>query len=549
MCVTTKDRSATIYWNLHMETVNTTLFICSPFLQTKCDPFKNSIVDLYSANITSNSSSFISVLTIKYVTPLQHHTRWYCFADTQLGVTSSAQYDLNVFAAAEIPTCNAVTLINEINIQISCSTQKVFPGSVCIFYIYINSSSEHELDQGSISYTHQQNVTTGYYTTNCNYTVSVAILGPGSHMFRAEMYPNITSNITERIKTTSQYTSPITIGYPKAVLGTNCYLKDFIKENETSICTCYDNNTSFLPTQVTWSTGNSKDGTLNFTARRPTHTEMRFQCVVSNILNFTNVIIYQPIIAYPPDIFLTLNNAELDLCLDENHDIYGSCSVSDSYPSTSVSIYINNVLLDANHVSKSMDHRFNTSYTSSGVVNVTCLAYNVAFSVSKTKYLTIKGPPERPNIFELIKKETISSSQKSHLAIIMCQSRGGVPSSKLLSLACDTMETDATNGDTVTLEVNMTRASTDLNCTCVVWHESKCLQNITTESLRLYLFDDYSPVDINSAAVAVGVTLGFVLLVSISVNIFIMRRFKSKYATNFLRMIFFKCIIFFNACV
>ncbi|CAL1535870.1 unnamed protein product [Lymnaea stagnalis] len=501
------------------------LFICTENNAT-CVPFTNTVLETYTANKTSNSTSYISTFTIKTVTPLQHDSRWLCQAEFQDEHIESKLYNLRVYAVPQTPTCDKVSLLNESNINIKCMTDKVFPGSICVFYIITNQTSPSELKYGQLSYAHQQDNATGYYKTRCTYTISANFIGPGTHTFNVIMYPDITSNILEEMKRISDYSTPITIGYPKAALGTDCYLKDYIKENETSTCTCYDNNTSFLPTQVTWSTGDSNNGTLHFIVRRPSNTEPSFQCVVSNNLNFTNVIIYQPRVAYPPDMSLTLKNVELDLCLDKKLDIIGSCFVSESYPASAISIYINNVLLDANHFSNTLDHTFNSSYQSSGVVNVTCLAYNVAFSVSKTQYLTIKGPPERPNIFQLVRQGTDSSSEKTQLSIIMCQSAGGVPYSKQLSLTCGTMEAYATNSDTVILQVNVMRTPTDVNCTCVVLHESKCLQNKTTEFLRLYHMDDSSPVEINSAAIAVGVTLGLGLLLSISVNIFIIRRYK-----------------------
>ncbi|CAL1541119.1 unnamed protein product [Lymnaea stagnalis] len=480
------DSGHQMLWVLQTGIRNESLFLCNSFFQSSCDPYSDMLLELYSANITSNSTSYTSIFTIKNVTPFLHNTTWFCVENFPYLGQKSGRFELHVFATPETPTCDYVTLLNEIYLQINCQTHKTFPDTICIFYVRSNNASAYELRQGSITYAHELNSTSGYYKANCTYIVSASILGLGSHMFRVVMYPNITSNITEEMKTTSQYTNSIQINFPKAVLGPDCHVGNYIKENETKTCTCFDNSTGFLPTRVTWCSVESNNGTLTFTAKRPSKGEMNFQCMVSNTIYYTNKIIYKPKVAYPPLINLTLLNSELDICLDSNSDIVGNCFVSDGYPESTVSIYINNILLNSSHVYDTMNNTFTSAYKMPGVVNVTCLAYNTEYSLSTTRNVTIKGPPEAPNVFVLLRQDTASSAEITQQAVIMCRSRGGFPTSKQLSLKCGTVEAQATNSDTVALEVNITRTPSDVNCTCVVLHESKCLRNTTTKFLTLY---------------------------------------------------------------
>ncbi|CAL1546531.1 unnamed protein product, partial [Lymnaea stagnalis] len=106
----------------------------------RCDPNDDAIPVLYSANMTSNSSSFISLFTIKSVSLSLHNTRWFCNAEfnANTGFLESSRFDLHVFSLPELPVCDEIKLLNKSNIQVYCWTNKVFPGSVCLFNVKTN---------------------------------------------------------------------------------------------------------------------------------------------------------------------------------------------------------------------------------------------------------------------------------------------------------------------------------------------------------------------------------------------------------------------------
>ncbi|CAL1547291.1 unnamed protein product [Lymnaea stagnalis] len=419
----------------------------------RCDAVDDTTLDLYSANITSNSSSIISVFTIKNVSLSLHNTGWFYTAEFNANISfhETSGFFLHVFTPAESPTCDEVKLLNESNIQITCWTKKVFPGSVCLFNVNSNLSSEYELKQGHISYTHQQNLTTLYYKTTCTLVVSAAILGPGSHMFHVVMYPNITSDITEDMQRRSQYTSSIYLGYPKVLLGTDCEVHGYIMENKQSNCTCSDLSNSFLPTQIYWLANKSiilEKEKLFFTATR----KDSFQCIISNHLNWTDQVDFKPNISYPPDT-LTVNITKqvFDLCNDTNIYISGTCFVSESNPEPSMIVNINNLSMDITSSKREREYVFNKTMTNPGIYNFSCQANNKDYSknISIITNVTIKGPSGIPKIFKNENEE--NKSQPTNLLKIIkgdtitCQSKGGYPILKNISLRCGPEETLATS--------------------------------------------------------------------------------------------------------
>ncbi|CAL1541114.1 unnamed protein product [Lymnaea stagnalis] len=520
--LTVSENVETIVWGRFRNSLSSTYSFCTVYAQPRCDDGLNG----FKTNITLESGTIKSMFTIQNVTLELHNTTWGNYVTFTDKVAEETRYDLKVYAPPENPVCDNAILINGTIIQINCVTEKVFPAAICKFYLKTNQSATVLLNSGSINYKSDALNSTGYNRTECSYTESVRVLGPGSHVFHVVMYPNIPSNITEDMKRSSQLTVPINIVYPKAVLAPNCNFIDYIKENETRTCTCYDDNPSFLPTQVRWNVDGTSNRTLIFTARRPSSNVFQmFQCTIINSLNWTDTITYQAPVAYPPTLNVSLLNPNLDICDAKEVNILGNCFLTPSFPQPSVQVYINNVLLVGNPQTNSNLYTFNSTVTSSGIVNVTCCANNQAFTVHINTSLFIKGPPEVPTIFKLVKDE-VFSSESTRQAIIMCQSRGGYPYSKKVSLTCGSVEAQATNSENVILYVNMTRTPTDVNCTCVVWHESKCVHNKTTETLTLYFLGDSGLDQVNKAAIGVGVSMAIVIVVLIIIMIFIIRRIK-----------------------
>ncbi|CAL1534070.1 unnamed protein product [Lymnaea stagnalis] len=499
------------------------LFQCSSVNDMRCDISDNQNLDLYSATVTSNSSSYISLFTIKNVSMSLHNTRWLFNADstTNPSFHETSTFDLQVFSAAESPTCDDVELVNESNLQIYCWTKKVFPGSYCLFNVKTNISSEYELKQGHISYTQEQNLTTLYYKTTCTLVVSAAVLGPGSHMFRVVMYPNITSDITEEMKSTSNYTIAIYLGYPRALLGTDCEVQGYVMENKQSNCTCLDINNSFLPTQINWLTNKSiifRKETLFFTAKR----KQSFLCTISNHLNWTDQVYFLPNISYPPDtLWLNMTKQVFDLCNDTNIFISGTCFVSESNPEPSVTVNINISSMDITSLKHENLYIFNKTMASTGFYNISCLANSKEYSKnvsSITTTMTVKGPSGVPNIF-INKNEGIKSKSNNMIKItegdtIVCQSKGGYPILKNISLKCGPEETSATNQDQVSMIFNISNV-TNGKCECMVWQESRCLQNTATVN---FIVEDLetSPVKgqyFEKMYIGVGVTAGGLVVI------------------------------------
>ncbi|CAL1547292.1 unnamed protein product [Lymnaea stagnalis] len=530
-----------INWIFQNGNRNTTLFLCSSANVMRCDAVDDTTLDLYSANITSNSSSIISVFTIKNVSLSLHNTGWFYTAEfnTNISFHETSGFNLYVFTPAESPTCDEVKLLNESNIQITCWTKKVFPASVCLFNVNFNVSSEYELKQGHISYTQEQNLTTLYYKTTCTLVVSAAILGPGTHMFRVVMYPNITSGITEDMQRRSQYTSSIYLGYPKTLLGTNCEVEGYIMENEQSNCTCLDISNSILPTQIIWFTNRliilEKGTSLVFTAKR----KESFKCTISNRLNWTDTVDFQPNILYPPDIVsVNITKQVFDLCNDTDIVISGTCFVSESNPEPSIAVNIDNSVMDITSSKYEREYVFNIIMKNAGIYNISCLANSKEYSkiVSRKTIVTIKGPSGIPNIF-INKNEEIKFQPNNLMTItqgdtITCQSKGGYPILKNISLTCGTVETSATrkvDQDQVSMTLNMINVTSG-NCECIVWQESNCLQNTTTVQFEFItsLNDDSTTVQLSEGAIS-GIVIAVILvLATIALIIFLVGRARGK---------------------
>ncbi|CAL1541120.1 unnamed protein product [Lymnaea stagnalis] len=510
-----------IAWRKNVNSV--TVISTSCYVKTMtCGVTPNSL----SVNITLESGTIQSMLTIHNVTRELHNSVWESDIKYPLGYPTRTQYTLKVYATPENPVCDNAILINRTHIQIKCVTERVYPDALCTFYTQTNKSHTVLLSSGSINYKSGVANTTGYNRTECTYTISAVLLGPGSHFVYVIMHPNFPSNITENMKRSSQFTVPIEILYPKAVLAPDCHFDEFIKENETRTCTCENDNPSFLPTDVQWNVDGNSNSILRFTAQRPSSNVFQiFKCTIVNSLNWTATITYQPHVAYPPTLNLSLPKRDMDICDEKLVNVLGNCLLTPSFPKPSVQVYINNVLLVGNLQTNTNEYTFNVTVTSPGIFNVTCFANNRAFLVHIATSLFIKGPPEKPTILKLANDEA-SSPENMRQSVIMCQSRGGYPYSKKLSLACDSVETWATNSDNVILYVNMTHTPTDVSCTCVVWHESKCLQNKTTEKLTVSFLRDPSLGQVSEAAIGVGVALTSVIIVLIIIIIVIMRRHK-----------------------
>ncbi|CAL1534069.1 unnamed protein product [Lymnaea stagnalis] len=526
-----------IHWIFQNGNSIITLFLCSSGNDMRSDVSDDQILDLYSATLTSNSSSYISLFTIKNVSLSLHNTRWLCNADsiTNPSFHETVTFDLQVFSPAEISTCDQVKEINESNIQIYCWTNKVFPGSICLLTVKTNISSEQELKQGHISYTQEQNLTTLYYQTTCTLVVSAATLGPGTHMFRVVMYPNITSDITEEMKSTSEYTSSIYLGYPRAFLGTDCEVQGYIKENKQSSCTCVDISNSFLPTHIYWLTNSSiilEKGTLIFTAKR----RESFQCTISNHLNWTDKVDFGPNISYPPDsLTLSITKTNFDLCNDTNIALSGTCFVSDSNPEPSVTVNINNFSMEITPLKHERQYIFNQTMTSAGIYNISCLGNSKEYlkNVSSITTVTIKGPSGIPNIFkpehEENKRQHTNLLKITNGDTITCQSNGGYPKLKNISLTCGPEETSITNQDQVSMTLNIPNVTSG-RCECIVWQESNCLQNTSTVQFQFItiLNDDSTTVQLNEGAISGIVIAGIVVVATIALIIFLVRRSKGK---------------------
>ncbi|CAL1531791.1 unnamed protein product, partial [Lymnaea stagnalis] len=423
------------------------IFLCEDYGKLSCTPALDQLLEIYDANITLDSKNYTSVLTIKSVAMEHHNTTWYCYVTLASGLGSSSKYSLYVFAPPQTPSCLNAKLIDDVNIEEQCSTETIFPEAICLFYFKTNNTGAAKMNGGLITYQSEPSSTSGYIRTKCTYTISADKLGPGSHVFYVVMYPNITSNITEDMKRSSQYTNPVVIGYPNAVLAKDCQVNDYIKENQNRTCTCYDNSRIFLSTQVTWSNGSARDGQLEFLSKRPSKDNAMYTCSISNKLSLTKQITYQPNITYGPDsAVLYLPKLTFDQCDPNGANMSGTCSVSDSYPDPTVYVYVSNS--PAMHQMKitNNDYRFSQVISESGIVYVLCRAVNTIYEEISSEIIssvTVKGPPEAPQISSVSGK-TKSLTEGNKLQVtegktdIVCESKGGFPLYKNLTLVCGT---------------------------------------------------------------------------------------------------------------
>ncbi|CAL1531797.1 unnamed protein product [Lymnaea stagnalis] len=189
---------------------------CSIYTMPQCDPADDNVSLYYEAKMTSNGSVYTSVFTIKSVPLLPYNTTWFCRVDLSDQTSFKIQYSLNGFAPPKTPTCDTVTVVDDINIQIHCFTEIVFPTAICDFYAITNETREEYLSTGLISYYNQPSIINGYKRTDCTYTVSACILGNGRHLFSVVMYPNITSYITDEMKRVGHYKDQMIIDFPDA---------------------------------------------------------------------------------------------------------------------------------------------------------------------------------------------------------------------------------------------------------------------------------------------------------------------------------------------
>ncbi|CAL1531794.1 unnamed protein product [Lymnaea stagnalis] len=524
------ERYASFTWR---NSVYKTMFLCDS-LEKECVPAFDTLLDLYDVNITSDASKYTSVFTIKYVVLSLHNTTWYCNVDSGSGLRNTSQYNLYVYAPPTSPSCFNVTLHDDVNITVLCFTEKVFPEALCIFYIKTNNTRAVETKNGSLTYQHGPSSSAGYNRTECTYTVSADIIGPGSHVFYVEMFAHITSNVAEEMKRASQYTDSVKIGLPEAALSPDCQVNDYIKENQNRTCTCYDKSQTFLPTQVTWSVGDMQDRRLVFLSQRPSSDNTIYTCTISNQLNWIKQIKYEPKVTYGPDnVILTLFNTSLDQCGNNGAYISGTCTVSDSNPDPTVYIYVSNSPVTSQHKVAKTDYRFSQVISESGIVYVLCRAVNSVFediSSEKISSITVKGPPEAPQISSMSGKSTKTLTDGNQLQVtegntdIVCESRGGFPLYKNLTLVCGTNTQTNEQSDTISMTLKVSRDMQGVNCTCVVWHESKCLHNFVTVTLKLPL-DEQN----NVGAIIGGVIapiIGVVLIVALTV--FLVKRRSNK---------------------
>ncbi|CAL1531796.1 unnamed protein product [Lymnaea stagnalis] len=264
---------------------------CSIYTMPQCDPADDNASLYYEAKMTSNGSVYTSVFKIKSVPLLPYNTTWFCRVDLLDQTSSKIQYGLNVFAPPKTPTCDTVTVVDDINIQIHCFTEIVFPTAICDFYVNTNATREVYLTNGSIFYDHHQSIINGYNRTDCTYAVSAGILKFGSHLLSVVMYPNIGADITDEMKRSGQYTQSITIGYPQAHLEADCFVHLQVNANRT--CTCTDISKHILQSRITWSAGSKTLETNATFIRNITLLEgQSFTCTITNTLNLTDEINY-----------------------------------------------------------------------------------------------------------------------------------------------------------------------------------------------------------------------------------------------------------------
>ncbi|CAL1547771.1 unnamed protein product, partial [Lymnaea stagnalis] len=537
LCVGNVKREIPILWKLRRSNgAETKLMFCT---SESCDPETDGIP--YEANITRNGEIFRSFLLIKNVTLDLHKSQWICFIDTNSNSGSSstytnATYILFVFALPEEVTCYYPILVGKDDIEVQCSTGKISPEAVCEFFSKTNISDPVYVNNQTVAYANWPSITNGYNRTECNLTLSGNILGPGTHKFYVVMYPNDTRNFTViNTRRSSNYTDPIKISYPNALLHDDCKATDFIKENNIGNCTCYNNNTSFLPIHVTWNGSESVDGTLTFKALRPQNGyTMKFQCSVTS-LNWTHQIIYEPKVAYPPQNFsITLHQSNIDKCDANNANISGNCLVSDMYPMSKVYVSINNSVINLTATGKGSVYSFSNVMNETGIFNITCHYNNTVYLGYESENVVIQGPPEIPKITSNSNRDIKTPSTTTLRVLkgdtIMCQSRGGYPSSKNLSLNCGNETYFETTEQNVNLTLNVTH---NVICTCIVWHESRCYQNTTTVHLIISDLDSLSlevtapDDDFASIYIGIGVALGIVLVFLVLIlSILRIRQFK-----------------------
>ncbi|CAL1541116.1 unnamed protein product, partial [Lymnaea stagnalis] len=118
-CTVAQTRFSSISWQ---DQQLRPLFNCDISSTANCVASDNLTLDLYDANITSNSSTLTSVFTIKSVTPSHNNTSWRCQANYNPGSPIVTTYNIIVFAPAETPKCLNVSLLNETVVEITCIT-------------------------------------------------------------------------------------------------------------------------------------------------------------------------------------------------------------------------------------------------------------------------------------------------------------------------------------------------------------------------------------------------------------------------------------------
>ncbi|CAL1535872.1 unnamed protein product [Lymnaea stagnalis] len=188
----------------------------------------------------------------------------------------------------EIPQCGNVAAIDNCEIQVTCVIPTYKYGTDFNHSIKANTTKER-LMPSRFNIDRKKLDTTGYYKMTLTFNVLAAHLGPGTHRLRLQITP-MNNTAVEFI---SPYTTPFKIDYPRAFLADDCPKNDEIKENSSSRCTCYNNNTSIFPTTVRWSQDNSivlTNETLYFRAIR----NKKYQCEMSNCLNWTDTTYFEP---------------------------------------------------------------------------------------------------------------------------------------------------------------------------------------------------------------------------------------------------------------
>ncbi|KAH9496755.1 hypothetical protein Btru_009305 [Bulinus truncatus] len=125
---------------------------------------------------------------------------FYCMAKNQFGLQSERlTYEPFIFSKSDLMTCSL--MMDDDNVNISCTVLKVYPAASCIFNIQSNATNF----LGNVAYDHATRPGVPiYYDTECRFTSSRTDLQPGQYTVQVTSFPTINNSKSINSYSTTQ---------------------------------------------------------------------------------------------------------------------------------------------------------------------------------------------------------------------------------------------------------------------------------------------------------------------------------------------------------